>query len=84
MLRFADLLTSYLCMKKYGGWEEIEVNPFSSWLIHSLGFTGFMAVNLFFSLLVFYLIIKKRYMYYFMVLIMVFVVLVNSFVFFMI
>jgi hypothetical protein len=44
-LRTSDLLSTYLCMSKYGKWEEIEAAPLSKFLIKSFGWDNFTAIN---------------------------------------
>ena len=57
MIRLFDILSTYLCMNKYQGWEYIEGIPFSASLI-KLGYFNFVVINLLISLFIYWLLNK--------------------------
>lgn len=65
LLRLGDLVTTYLAMSKYDGWETIEAVPFNAWLIGELSYVVFALVNLVISAALLFVVLhfNKRYGY---------------------
>jgi hypothetical protein len=63
LIRILDLLSTYLCMQKYGGWESIEAAPVSRMLIGAFSYPLFVIFNLTLSLMLAMVIIKLNRAY---------------------